>query len=81
MVNFYVKYILMAIKKKAQLVYLHIQIIVILLNELFPQHTHLLHQKSYFLGRNKYIIYLSFPGIISNCNKNQIAKVYKMTKR
>lgn len=63
----------MAIKKKAQLVYLHIQIIVILQMNYFLN-IPICYIRILLLGRNKYIIYLSFPGIISNCNKNQIAK-------
>lgn len=71
MVNLYVA-ILMAIKKKAQLVYLHIQIIVILQMNYFRIPICYI-RKSYFLGRNKYIIYLSSLNNF-NCNKNQIAK-------
>ena len=74
MANFYVKYILRQLKKKGTVVYLHIQIIVILQMNYFLNIPICYIRKSYFLGRNKYIIYMSTPRMISNRNKNQIAK-------
>lgn len=65
-------------KEKRQVVYLHIQIIIILQMNYFLNISICYIWKSRFLERNKNI-YISSTRMVSNCNKNQMQKVYKMT--
>ena len=58
-------------------VYLHIQIIVILQMNYFLNISSCYIWKPYFLEKNKNIICISSIRMVSNCNKNQMSKLYK----